>query len=222
MKTAISTRIVPSILALIFGVIAGGSFAGAQTTTDAQTQKSKASAKLDLDLLNVISRGETNRISELAQDGADLNRSRVVIDIEDLHKEAGWFLYKFKTAVGAPIPMEQAIVSEQVESVRELLALGVDVKSGFYEAANTGPFPIDSTMIASASRGGQEFSIKGPTGVKILFVTKEGVVHSIVAPKSAKKSNCLEYAERLLASAKDDKSRQKLEDIVAILRAEMK
>jgi uncharacterized membrane protein (UPF0127 family) len=76
-------------------------------------------------------------------------------------------------------------------------------------------------MIASASRGGQEFSIKGPTGVKILFVTKEGVVHSIVAPKPAKKSNCLVYAEGLLASARDDKSRRNLEDIVAILRAAM-
>jgi hypothetical protein len=221
MKTAISTRVVLSILTLIFGVAAGGFYAGAQTTTDAQTQKSKASAKLDLDLLNVISRGETNRISELAEAGADLNRSRVVIDIEDLHTEGGWFLYKFKTAVGAPIPMEQAIVSEQVESVRELLALGVDVKSGFYEVANTGPFPIDATMIADASRGGQAFSIKGPTGVKILYVGTDGVVHSIVAPKPAKKSNCLIYAQGLLASARDDKNRQKLGEIVAILRAAM-
>jgi hypothetical protein len=221
MKTAISTRVVLSFLALVFGVIACGSFAGAQTATDAQTQKSKASAKLDLDLLNVISRGESYRISELAKAGADLNRSRVVTDIEDLHTDAGWFLYKFKTAVGAPIPMEQAIVSEQVESVRELVALGVDVKSGFYEPADTGPFPIDSTMIASASRGGQPFSIKGPNGVRVLYVGTDGVVHSIVAPKPAKKSNCLEYAERVLATVRDDKSREKLEEIVTILRRAM-
>jgi hypothetical protein len=221
MKTAISSKVVLCSLVLIFGGIAGGFYAGAQTSANAQTQKPKANAKLDLDLLNVISKGETNRISELAQAGADLNRSRVVVDIEDLHTEGGWFLYKFTTAVGAPIPMEQAIVSEQVESVRELVALGVDVKAGYYEPANTGPFPLDSTMIASASRGGQPFSIKGPTGVKILYIGTDGVVHSIVAPKPAKKTNCLIYAEGLLAKARDDKSQKKLEEIIEILRKAM-
>jgi uncharacterized membrane protein (UPF0127 family) len=57
--------------------------------------------------------------------------------------------------------------------------------------------------------------------VRVLFVGTDGVVHSIVAPKPAKKSNCLEYAERVLATVRDDKSREKLEEIVTILRRAM-
>jgi hypothetical protein len=225
MKTTISTKAILSIIVLIFSMIAGRPLLCAQVAANTPSNEAKAgNDKLNSDLLKAISKGDVKKINALAQAGAEINRPGTAVDIGDVQADGGWFRYRFKSAdlVGAPVPMEQAILSGRPESVRALLALGADVKTEFFEDARCSiPFTIDCATLAGASRRGTTISINGPGGAAILYVGTDGVVNSRVRPTPANQATFLSIVERWLAMPRAAKERQRLDQIADMLRQAM-
>jgi hypothetical protein len=222
MKTTISTKGILSIIALIFGVIAGGSFLSAKATATPQAPPPKsANPKLNSDFLKAISKGDVKKINALAQAGAEINRPGTAVDIGDVQDDGGWFKYRFKSTylVGAPVPMEQAILSAQPESVRALIALGADVKTEFFEDAGLGGVPAGASAVEGAFKNGYLMSLRTSTGT--LSVSADGVVSSTTRPTPANKATFLSIVERWLAMPRSAKQRQRLEQIADLLREAM-
>ncbi len=223
MKPPALQRAARIIAALIFGLLACGSFFGAQNTPDSKTANPGAgNPKLNSDFLRAIEKGDIKKINALAQAGARVNRPDTVFDIEDLHNDSGLFRYRIRPTdlVGASVPMRQAIRWERPESVRALLALGADVKTEFYQSASVGMTDTGG-LIDSAIRGQARFAETGRDGSIILDINNGGVV-SKLSPTPAKKATYLSIAQEQLAVLRRAKSREKMQEVVDVLKQTMK
>ncbi len=195
----------------------------ASMAMSASAQENANHAKLDLDFHHAIAEGDAKTIKSLATAVNFDNCANVfaVFDIADLQTVNGGYRYKFSDALlSHPCqPMLDAIQSARVESVQALMDLGVNVKSAFMLRQGGLGFscPIDPAALVQNARLGRQMSMRFAGG-DFIAVAGDGYVTCSVRPILAQKSTYLHEAQQLLAETQDTDLRQRLKQVVDLLK----
>ncbi len=172
--------------------------------------------KLDHDFLNAVAKGDVSKMNALAQKGADVKQyDSISFTVEDIQAIAGGCRFRMVPVhlTGASITMFTAIESSRLEAVRALLGLGVEVKTAFPLSSLTG-WPINPTMIYSASMAGQRMSLT--LGGVSYRADSGGFVVSSNCP-TVNQGTYVKFAQVTLAALRDAKKRQESQQIVDVL-----
>jgi TonB family protein len=175
---------------------------------------------LSPDFLRAIAAGDVNQMNALVAKGVSVDPHGSALEIEDVQASSGGFRYKVSYADrAASQPMLTAIRSGRVDAVRALVSLGADVKTELIlEGASLGienASPVPIQVIENTVRLGFSTNLNWQNA---FFHLNAGVVVSSFRPTPARKGTYLTVAKQLLATARDEKSREGLQQIVDFLQ----
>ncbi len=181
----------------------------------------KLNAILNREVQHAVAAGDLERMKALVSRGAKIDIRGSALEISDVQAIAGGYRYKVRyTDAGASATMLTAIRAGRVEVLRTLMALGADVKSEFVledarMGIEAGGLPINSEIISNTIRYGLKSSVTWGNG---FFYVDGEVVTSSLRPTLARKGTYLTVARQLLTSARDDQSREGLQQVVDLFQ----